>query len=203
MDTLELEMGGWDAEVRKLARSWELTRQAAAATLAQLGEEFAQDVAMAGILLRDALHIGRRVLICGNGGSAADAQHFAAELVGRYLKERDGFPAMALTTDTSILTAVGNDYGFDAVFSRQVQALGAQADVLVAISTSGASINIIRAVQAARAKGMVVIGLTGRRELAGSDVCVSVPSGDTPRIQEVHGLVIHAWCGMVDEGAKP
>lgn len=147
---------------------------------------------------------GGKVLSCGNGGSAADAQHFAAEFVGRFERERPGLAAISLTTDTSILTAVGNDYDFDAVFSKQVQALGSPGDVLLAISTSGNSANVVAAVEAARAKDMVVIALTGqkggrlRELLTETDVLICVPHDRTARIQEVHLLVVHCLCDAVD-----
>ena len=147
---------------------------------------------------------GGKVLVCGNGGSASDAQHFAAEFVGRFERERPGLAAIALTTDTSILTAVGNDYEFNAIFSKQVQALGAPGDVLLAITTSGNSGNVLAAVDAAHAKDMTVVALTGRdggrmREALGeTDVHVCVPHERTARIQEVHLLVIHCLCDAVD-----
>lgn len=147
---------------------------------------------------------GGKVLTCGNGGSAADAQHFAAEFVGRFERERPGLAAVALTTDTSILTAIGNDYDFNSIFAKQVQALGAPGDILLAISTSGNSGNVLAAVDAARAKDMTVIALTGRdggrmREALGeTDVHVCVPHERTARIQEVHLLVIHCLCDAVD-----
>ncbi len=147
---------------------------------------------------------GGKVLACGNGGSASDAQHFAAEFVGRFERERPGLAAIALTTDTSILTAVGNDYDFESVFSKQVQALGTPGDVLLAISTSGNSANVLAAVEAAKAKDMTVIALTGRgggklRERLGeTDVHVCVPHERTARIQEVHILVLHCLCDAVD-----
>jgi D-sedoheptulose 7-phosphate isomerase len=147
---------------------------------------------------------GGKVLACGNGGSAADAQHFAAEFVGRFERERPPLAAIALTTDTSILTAVGNDYDFNAIFSKQVIALGAPGDVLVAISTSGNSNNVLAAVEAARAKEMTVVALTGRgggrmRELLGeTDVHICVPHERTARIQEVHILALHCLCDAVD-----
>ena len=147
---------------------------------------------------------GGKVLVCGNGGSASDAQHFAAEFIGRFERERPGLPAIALTTDSSILTAIGNDYDFNAIFSKQVQAIGAPGDVLLAISTSGNSANVLAAVDAAHAKDMAVIGLTGRnggkmRELLlETDVHVCVPHERTARIQEVHLLVIHCLCDAVD-----
>ncbi len=147
---------------------------------------------------------GGKVMACGNGGSASDAQHFAAEFVGRFERERPGLAAIALTTDTSILTAVGNDYDFNAIFSKQVQALGSPGDVLIAISTSGNSANVLAAVEAAKAKEMTVIALTGRgggkmRERLGeTDVHICVPHERTARIQEVHLLVLHCICDGVD-----
>jgi len=147
---------------------------------------------------------GGKVLACGNGGSASDAQHFAAEFVGRFERERPGLAAIALNTDTSILTAIGNDYDFASVFSKQVQALGAPGDVLVALSTSGNSANVLAAVEAARAKEMTVIALTGRgggklRERLGeTDVHICVPHERTARIQEVHILALHCLCDAVD-----
>jgi len=147
---------------------------------------------------------GGKVLSCGNGGSAGDAQHFAAEFVGRFERERPGLAAIALTVDTSILTAIGNDYAFDVVFSKQVQALGMPGDVLLAISTSGNSANVIAAVEAAKAKEMTVIALTGRKGgriremLTETDVHICVPHERTARIQEVHLLVLHCLCDAVD-----
>jgi len=147
---------------------------------------------------------GGKVLACGNGGSAADAQHFSAEFVGRFERERPELAAIALTTDTSILTAVGNDYAFDAVFSRQVRALGQPGDVLLAITTSGNSSNILAAVEAAHARDMVVIGMTGRdggkmgQTLRETDVHICVPHPRTARIQEVHILALHCICDGVD-----
>ena len=147
---------------------------------------------------------GGKVMACGNGGSASDAQHFAAEFVGRFERERPGLAAIALTTDTSILTAVGNDYDFNSIFSKQVQALGSPGDVLIAISTSGNSANVLAAVDAAKAKEMTVIALTGRgggkmRERLGeTDVHICVPHERTARIQEVHILVLHCLCDAVD-----
>jgi D-sedoheptulose 7-phosphate isomerase len=147
---------------------------------------------------------GGKVLVCGNGGSAGDAQHFAAEFVGRFERERPGLAAIALTTDSSILTAIGNDYDFASIFSKQVQALGAPGDVLLAISTSGNSTNVVAAVEAAHAKEMTVIALTGhkggrmRELLQETDVMVCVPHDRTARIQEVHLLVVHCLCDAVD-----
>ena len=147
---------------------------------------------------------GGRVLVCGNGGSAADAQHFAAEFVGRFERERPELAAIALTTDTSILTAVANDYGFEAIFSRQVRALGQAGDVLIAISTSGNSPNVLAAITAAHEREMVVIGLSGRGGgqmsalLRDTDVHICVPHDRTARIQEVHLLTLHCLCDAVD-----
>ncbi len=147
---------------------------------------------------------GGKVLSCGNGGSAGDAQHFAAEFVGRFERERPGLAAIALTTDSSILTAIGNDYDFNSIFSKQVQAIGAPGDVLLAISTSGNSANVVAAIEAAHAKEMTVIALTGhkggrlRELLLETDVMVCVPHDRTARIQEVHLLVLHCLCDAVD-----
>lgn len=165
-------------------------------------------IVAAGELLRATLDAGGKVLLCGNGGSAADAQHIAAELVGRFVVERRGLPAIALTTDTSALTAIGNDYGYDRVFSRQVEALGRAGDLLIAITTSGTSKNVVAAATAARELGMKVVALTGGRGRAFVDACdagVAVPSGDTARIQECHIAIGHVWCALVDAayGASP
>jgi D-sedoheptulose 7-phosphate isomerase len=142
-----------------------------------------------------------RVLVFGNGGSAAEAQHFAAELVGRFVAERQPLAAMALTTDTSILTAVGNDYAFDAVFARQVEALGRRGDVAVGLSTSGRSPNVIAALRAARARGLGTVALTGRDggEMGSlADVHVNVPEQSTARIQEAHLTILHIFCELID-----
>ena len=153
-------------------------------------------------LCSDSLHKDGKLLFCGNGGSAADSQHLASELTGRFVKDRRPLAALSLTTDTSALTCIANDYAFDEVFARQVQGLGRAGDVLVAISTSGHSRNVIRAVEAARAAGMTVIGLLGRdggalRELC--DVAIVVPSQVTARIQEAHILIGHTLCGLIEE----
>lgn len=153
-----------------------------------------------------ALRAGRKLLFCGNGGSAADAQHWAGELVSRFNYDRPGLPAIALTTDSSILTAIGNDYGYDRVFARQVEALGVAGDVLVAISTSGNSPNVVAAIEAARARGIATIGFTGQG--GGSmatlcDVCIRIPSASTPRIQEGHEVLGHALCAMVEAAVFP
>jgi D-sedoheptulose 7-phosphate isomerase len=144
---------------------------------------------------------GKKVLICGNGGSAADAQHVAAEFVGRYETERQALPAIALTTDTSALTALANDYDFERIFARQVDALATEGDCLIAISTSGNSRNVIAAVMAARRRGCRIVGMTGARgkKIASlSNACILVPSERTSRIQEAHITIAHIWCEMVD-----
>jgi len=148
-----------------------------------------------------ALNNGGKVLLMGNGGSAADSQHIAAELVGRYMTERKGLAAIALTTDTSILTAVGNDYGYDAVFSRQIEALATPNDVVVAYSTSGNSSNILTAISVAKEIGCFTAALTGGTggQLKDSvDACICVPSHSTPRIQEAHAFIGHMLCAAVD-----
>jgi D-sedoheptulose 7-phosphate isomerase len=148
-----------------------------------------------------ALAAGGKVLLCGNGGSAADAQHFAAELVGRFLKERRALPALALSVNTSVVTAIGNDCGFDQVFARQVEALGRGGDVLVCLSTSGRSPNVVAAARRGRDLGLTVVSLTGAdAELLSlcSDVVVAVPSRETPRVQEAHGVICHAICRILE-----
>ena len=153
-------------------------------------------------ILKDTLKNGCKILICGNGGSAADAQHIAAEFVGRYETERAALPAIALTTDTSALTALANDYSFGRVFSRQVEALARKGDCLIAISTSGESENVINAVMSARNLGCRVIGMTGSKgkKLASlCDTCLIIPSERTARIQEAHITIAHIWCEMIDE----
>jgi D-sedoheptulose 7-phosphate isomerase len=149
-----------------------------------------------------ALKNGGKVLVCGNGGSAADAQHFAAELSGRYLQERKALPGIALTTDTSALTAISNDYGFGRVFARQVEALGKKGDVLVLLSTSGDSENLLEAAKAARSMGIPIVALLGRgggRLKPLCDKSFVVASDSTPTIQEMHILIIHCICGLVDD----
>jgi D-sedoheptulose 7-phosphate isomerase len=163
--------------------------------------EYAEDIVNLGILIGKRLKLGNKLLICGNGGSAADSQHFAAEVVGRFEKERKGFSAIALTTDTSALTAIGNDYGFDRVFSRQVEALGQKGDILIGISTSGNSNNVIEAVRVAKGLGIFTVGLLGKdggqlKDLV--DKAFIVRSNNTARIQEVHITFIHAICRVLD-----
>jgi len=155
----------------------------------------------AALLITRCLRNGGKVLFFGNGGSAADAQHLAAELVGRFVRERAGLPAIALTTDSSILTAVGNDYGFEQVFARQIQALGRAGDVAVAISTSGKSANVLEGVKEARKRKLKTIGLTGKDGGAlaqRADVAVTIPSTSTARIQECHIAIGHLFCELVD-----
>lgn len=148
-----------------------------------------------------ALRSGGKILLCGNGGSAADAQHVAAELVGRFALERKAYPAIALTANSSIVTAIGNDYGFERVFARQVEALAQRGDVVVGISTSGNSANIINAMRTAKEKGCKTIGVTGKsggKLKKESDICFCAASPDTPRIQEVHILFWHIVCELVE-----
>ena len=160
--------------------------------------------AQAAIMMLQCLMSDGKVLACGNGGSAADAQHFAAEMTGRFEKERMELAALALTTDTSAITAIGNDYGFDHIFSKQVRALGRNGDVLLALSTSGNSANVIKAIEAAHERDMHVIALTGRdggkiaAMLKDNDILLNVPHPRTARIQEIHILLIHAMCDCID-----
>jgi len=181
--------------------------RASAENKGRMAAECAAQIAAAAGALVEAFRGGRKVLLCGNGGSAADAQHMAAELVVRMSKpDRAALPAIALTTDTSALTAGGNDLGFERIFSRQVEALGAKGDVLIGISTSGNSPNIVRAVEEARRRGLVTIGLLGRGGGKIAPLCafpVVVPSNDTQRIQEGHITVVHILCGIVEESLFP
>jgi D-sedoheptulose 7-phosphate isomerase len=159
------------------------------------------EIEQAGLLICKTLAAGNKILLCGNGGSAADAQHIAAELVGRYEDERRSFPAISLTTDTSALTALSNDYGFEEVFARQVQGLAVTGDCLIAISTSGKSLNVTKAAEKALLMGCSVIGLTGcsGEPLASHcDIAIVVPSNRTSRVQEAHITIGHLWCEMVD-----
>ncbi|QKF91692.1 D-sedoheptulose 7-phosphate isomerase [Campylobacter sp. CCUG 57310] len=145
---------------------------------------------------------GGKILLCGNGGSAGDAQHIAAELSGRYKKERAGLAGIALTTDTSALTAIGNDYGYEFVFSRQLEAIGRSGDLLIAISTSGNSANVIKALKAANDMGVRTLGLSGKDGGAMNELCelnLIIPSSDTPRIQEMHILIGHTICQAIDD----
>ncbi len=170
----------------------------------QAAQLLSQPIAAAVQAMLTCVTSGGKVLACGNGGSAADAQHFAAEFVGRYERERPELAAIALTTDSSIITAIANDYSFDVIFSRQVRALGQPSDVLLAISTSGNSANVLAAIEAAHEREMVVVGLSGRgggkmlHALRDTDVHICVPHERTARIQEVHILALHCICDAVD-----
>lgn len=178
-------------------------RDSAATQLAAM-ETLAVPIAAAVDTMFAALANGNKILTCGNGGSAADAQHFAAELIGRFERDRPGLPALALTTDASVLTAVSNDYAYDQVFARQVRALGQPGDVLLAITTSGNSANVLAAIVEAHEREMIVIALTGKggglvnETLADTDIHLSVPSERTARVQEVHLLTIHCLCDGID-----
>jgi D-sedoheptulose 7-phosphate isomerase len=161
-----------------------------------------QLIADAARLIIASMQSGGKLIVFGNGGSAADAQHLSAELVGRYRHNRKALAAIALTTDSSALTSISNDYGFDSVFSRQLEAIGKTGDVALAISTSGNSPNVVRAVTLAKKIGIATVGLTGRSggKLRGCvDICLSVPSDSTPRIQEAHSLIIHILSGIVED----
>ncbi len=177
---------------------------ASVATKQASRDVLAGPIARAVDVMSEALRTDHKILACGNGGSAADAQHFAAELVCRFERERPGLAAVALTTDTSALTAISNDYHFDQIFAKQVRALGQPGDVLLAISTSGNSANVVEAIRAAHERGMTVVALTGREGgdiaplLNANDVEIRVPADSTARIQEVHLLSIHCLCHQID-----
>ncbi|MDB5380900.1 MAG: D-sedoheptulose 7-phosphate isomerase [Rhodospirillales bacterium] len=169
-------------------------------------EALCEATARAAALCTDALRAGGKILLCGNGGSAADAQHWAGELVARFHYDRPGLAAIALTTDSSILTAIGNDYGYERIFSRQVEALGATGDVLFALSTSGNSPNILAALEAAKAKGMATVGFTGRgggKMGVLCDICIRIPSDNTPHVQEGHEVLGHALCAIIEAEMFP
>ena len=181
--------------IRELAESAELKRA--------VTEKLAEKIVTATKMIIDAYKAGKKVLLIGNGGSAADAQHIASELVGRFQIERKALPAIALTTDTSTLTSLANDHGYDTVFSRQLQALADDKDVLIAITTSGASANILKAIDTARSLGVVVIVLTGEKgkQLRNTtELTITVPSANTQRIQEVHITIGHIICHLVEKG---
>ncbi|MCE1175632.1 MAG: D-sedoheptulose 7-phosphate isomerase [Burkholderiales bacterium] len=171
------------------------------ATIEQVFASSQEPLARAAELMVQTLKEGHKILLCGNGGSAADAQHIAAELTGRYKTERRGLPAIALTTDTSALTAIANDFGYEKVFSRQVEALANSGDLLIGISTSGNSTNVLLALEQAKAIGCTTIGLTGNtggKMNALCDINLIAPSNNTPRIQEMHILFGHILCQIVD-----
>ena len=168
---------------------------------ADLGRGTAEQIAKAANVIVTRLQAGGKLIAFGNGGSDADAQHIAAEFVGRYRVERKALAAIALTTDSSALTAIGNDYGFEEIFSRQLEAVGKSEDVVLALSTSGNSRNVLRALESAKKMGMVTLGLSGSTggEMRGVvDICLCVPSASTPRIQEAHTLIIHILSGIVE-----
>ncbi len=179
--------------------------QESANTKLQAAEQLSPVIAGAAEVLAQSLLNGHKILACGNGGSAADAQHFSSELLNRYEMERPGLPAIALTTDSSTLTSIANDYCYEDIFARQIRALGQAGDTLIAISTSGHSPSIVGAVNAAQERGMSTIALTGRNggevasRLATGDIEVRVPSDITARIQEVHLLVLHCLCDLIDQ----
>lgn len=179
-----------------------------AENLRAMSEDAALHAAMARVaaVCIDALRRGNKILFAGNGGSAADAQHLAGELVSRFNYDRPGLPAFALTTDTSVLTAIGNDYGYEHLFARQIEAVGSRGDVFIGISTSGRSPNILKALEAARAKGVISVGLTGRgggRMADLCDHCLHVPSDATPRIQEGHITIGHTLCWLIEQQMFP
>jgi D-sedoheptulose 7-phosphate isomerase len=191
-------------ETGSIIASLEASRDAVEAAIGD--ERLVEAIAAVVERVSAALGAGNKVLLAGNGGSAADAQHIAGELVGRFNYDRAPAAAIALTTDSSALTAIGNDYGFERVFERQVLALGRPGDVLIAISTSGRSPNILRAIAAARASGLVVIGFTGKGggEMAPQcDLCLCAPSESTPLIQQLHITLGHIVCGFVEERLFP
>ena len=164
---------------------------------------YVNSVERAGLIMIDALKNGNKLLLAGNGGSAADAQHFAGEIVGRFLMERDSIPAISLCTDPSVVTCIANDYGYEKLFAREVSGLGNTGDILIVISTSGNSKNCINAINVAHEKEMKVVGLLGRSGGAMSEICdisLVVPADNTPRIQEIHTLTVHLLCEMIEKG---
>lgn len=195
-----------DADFMRQARSaFAATVEGLRTALDSLGEDHLAAVTVLAAAIARAWAQGGKLLVCGNGGSAADSQHIVAELVGRFLAERPGYPALALTTNTSTLTAVGNDYGFDHIFARQVQALGSPGDVLLVLSTSGNSRNCIEAVKAARERGLVVhgfLGGDGGKLLPLVDGALVAPSAHTPRIQEIHITMGHLLCQILETAAR-
>lgn len=171
----------------------------------QLSKDCSNDITKAAILCIDCLKNGNKILICGNGGSAADSQHIAAELINRYRINRKPFAAISLTTDTSNITSIGNDFDFNEIFSKQVEALAKPKDVLIGLSTSGNSKNIVNAFLVAKKSGVFTISLTGSSGGALkslSDVCIKIPSTDTPRIQEAHHVAYHCICDLIEQSIK-
>lgn len=192
-------------DAREAARRVEQVLDAASALHQRVRQAGTATVVRAAELMIATIAAGGKVLIFGNGGSAADAQHFAAELVGRFQRDRVGLPAVALTTDGSTMTSVANDYGFDRVFARQVEALGRPGDIAVGISTSGASPNVLAAFSAARQRGLRTIAITGRDGGAlgaAADVHINVADQSTARVQEVHRTLIHALCEIVESACE-
>jgi D-sedoheptulose 7-phosphate isomerase len=195
-------MGEREERLARIRAAFDDSVAAKRATL----EACAEPIAAAAERVIECFRAGHKLLAFGNGGSASDAQHLCAELAGRYVRERPGLPALALTANTSDLTAIGNDYGYDRVFARLVEAHGRAGDVAIAISTSGNSRNVLEAVEVARQRGLATVGLTGRGggKLAGCvDVPIVVASDRTPRIQETHIAIIHVLCELVDDALIP
>lgn len=186
-------------------RDLEVIRRAIESTMecfeSLMDDERAGLILKASTAITDSIRKGNKLMICGNGGSAADAQHLAGEFMCRFLKTREPLPAVALTTDSSVLTSISNDYSYADVFERQVRALGKEGDVLLGISTSGNSVNVLNALAEARRRGIVTILLTGEAQTAGglADLVITVPSSDTPRIQEAHLLVEHVIAELVEQ----
>ncbi len=178
--------------------------QESAQTISTVGKVLANSVAQAAQAMVDSLLAGGKILVCGNGGSAADAQHFSAEMLNRFEMERPSLPTIALNTDTSTLTSIANDYHYDQVFAKQIQGLGQPQDVLLVITSSGNSVNLIKAVAAAHQRSMRCIALNGRdggelsQHLADADIDIIVTGPSTARIQEVHGIIIHCFCDLID-----
>jgi len=192
--SVESDLSADAAQVRQ-------TLLAGAQVLTRVATDIAAQLAEVAQMISAALKAGHKVLVCGNGGSASDSQHFAAELVGRYRCEREAWPAIALTVDTSILTAVGNDYGFEQIFSRQIEALGSTGDVLLAISTSGNSPNVLAAIETANANGIRTVGLTGSNQsriCRAAQICLQVPSTETSLIQQAHIAMLHVLCEFLE-----
>lgn len=184
----------------------ELDASLATITALHADAKYRETIGRVGMAFVECMRRGNTLLFAGNGGSAADSQHISGELVSRFKFNRPGLPAIALTVDTSILTAIGNDYGYDKVFSRQIEALGRAGDIFVAISTSGNSPNILAGIEAAKAKGIMVVGMTGAKGgkmKALCDECLCVPSDETPRIQEGHLATYHLLCGLMEEVLFP
>jgi len=184
----------------------EIDKTLAVMTAIRASESLRQQIQTAAEQISAAFRRGNKVLLAGNGGSAADAQHIAGEFVSRFMYDRPGLPAFALTTDTSVMTAIGNDYGYEKLFARQVQAVGMKGDIFWTYSTSGKSPNVLLAMKEARAAGLYTIGFTGQRGWADAGLCdlsIEVPSTETPKIQEGHALIGHIVCGLVEAEMFP